>query len=216
MRQVRGRGLATFRAADLGPGELYRLMTSAIVPRPIALVATRNENGTVNVAPYSFFMGVSSNPPVVAVSVTSSASTSKAMKDTLRNALREKSFVVNSSQVDFGADLNACSRDLDYNVSELDDTSLTADAENAIAQSAWQFHCSLHDTVQIGKMGEPGAATVIFGRIERIEVKDAVLKPEGDRRDGYLDFNVFKPLARLGGSLYSTLGEIFKMSRPKK
>ena len=214
--QMPVRRMATIATSDLKPIDLYRVMTSAIVPRPIAFVSTRNEDGSTNVAPYSFFMGVSSNPPVVCFSVTSSSKPEKSVKDSLRNVLREKRFVVNSSQIDFGADLNSCSKEIDYGVSELEGTALSSsDKNNSIEQSMWHFDCVLRETVQVGTLGDVGAATVVFGTIEKIFIDDTVLKDESDRRNGWLDFAKLKPLARLSGNLYCGLGEIFKMVRPK-
>src|SRR5690606_30740059 len=77
----------------LGTGKTYRYMIASILPRPIAFVSTMGENGTSNLAPFSFFNGVSSNPPCLIFSVTRKPDGSK--KDTLLNIEQTGEFVVN-------------------------------------------------------------------------------------------------------------------------
>jgi flavin reductase (DIM6/NTAB) family NADH-FMN oxidoreductase RutF len=76
------------------PKGVYRLLIGAVVPRPIAFVSTLDVNSVRNLAPFSFFTVASSNPPVV-VFCTSVPSAGRAMKDTLRNVLDTREFVLN-------------------------------------------------------------------------------------------------------------------------
>ena len=115
------RSYKLFDPKVIGGIETYKLMTQCIVPRPIALVTTMFPDGTVNVAPYSFFAGLSSNPPTLAISVTSaSAKSGKQKKDTLINVQQSmKEFVVNASQVKHAEDINNSSAEIEYGKSEL-------------------------------------------------------------------------------------------------
>ena len=77
--------------ASLDADEVYKLLVGAVVPRPIAWVTTRSEAGHVNLAPFSCFTFVSSEPPMLAISV---GRLRGELKDTARNIAREKEFVV--------------------------------------------------------------------------------------------------------------------------
>jgi len=79
--------------ATLGGRDLYRLMISCIAPRPIAFVTTLSREGVTNLAPFSFFNGVSSDPPVISIAVGARRDGSK--KDTWRNIEETGEFVVN-------------------------------------------------------------------------------------------------------------------------
>lgn len=72
----------------------YKVLTGSIVPRPIAWVSTVDQNGVANLAPFSFFNGVSHDPPIISISLLHEPGKSQ-MKDTLQNILRSGEFVVN-------------------------------------------------------------------------------------------------------------------------
>jgi flavin reductase (DIM6/NTAB) family NADH-FMN oxidoreductase RutF len=149
----------------LSSRDFYFLMTSLIVrssvfyvflfyvrqvPRPIALVSTLSRlNGvtSVNLAPFSFFTGVGSNPPSLVLSITS-AGAGKTIKDTLLNVERDGQFVVNSSQEQFATGVNEASAELPYGQSELPRSGLTIVPSTMVEpprveQSAWALECEL-------------------------------------------------------------------------
>src|ERR1700691_2747215 len=74
--------------------EIYKLMVGLIVPRPVALVSTVDKDGVRNVAPFSFFCGVGSNPPTV-LFCPALRSSGDQRKDTLRNVEQTGEFVIN-------------------------------------------------------------------------------------------------------------------------
>jgi flavin reductase (DIM6/NTAB) family NADH-FMN oxidoreductase RutF len=219
--------MAAFRRFVAGEGgfrssDMYRLMTSMIVPRPIAFVTTvslRDGASSVNVAPFSFFTGVSSNPPALVFSVTSSGVADKAGgKDTLVNIEREGQFVVHASQEPHAAAVNAASAELPYGESELQLTSLSLVPSSHVrvprlAEPDWAMECELIQTLQIGERGSTGAATLVVGKIVCAHVRESVLQL--DSREGLLNVEKLKPLARLGGPMYCGVKPPFALERPK-
>lgn len=190
---------------------VYKLLISAIVPRPIALVSTCNKEGQGNLAPFSFFNGISSNPPTLMISVARKSSGEK--KDTLRNILETKEFVVNTSSTWLFEPLVHCGGEFPYGESEFEITGLTPIASHKIKpfrvkEAAIHFECKLSHTVEIGD-GSPGSSVAVFGKIIMIHVmKEAYV-------DGKVIAETISPIARLGGISYSALGEEFKKPIPK-
>src|SRR5919205_2677504 len=102
--------------------DVYRLMVGAIVPRPIAWVSTRAEDGTFNLAPFSFFTGVCEDPPTLCFSVLWRPG---AKKDTLRNVEASRVFVVNVVSEDLGQAMDLTAADVPPGVSEFELAGLT-------------------------------------------------------------------------------------------
>lgn len=189
--------------------DIYRWMIHAIVPRPIAFVSTVDENGVVNLAPFSFFNGVSSSPPCLAFSITKKGDGSK--KDTLRNLEKSGEFVVNASQEGIVEQVNAASEEFPYGVSEVEKIGLSTTPSlfvrpPRIAECDFQMECRLEKQVEIGE--GPGSATLVIGRILGLHVAERILT------DGKIDYTKLKPLARLGGKQWLKGGEVFELTRP--
>jgi len=190
--------------------DVYRVLVAAIVPRPIAFVTTIDENGVTNLAPFSFFNGVSSNPPYLVFSVARMPNGEK--KDTLRNLEKVPEFVVNTSEEGIAAQVNAASANFPYGVSEIEKTGLSALSSTwvkppRIAESAIQMECRAEQFVELGG-AEPGGATLVIGRILGVHVADRVLE------NGEIQYEKLKPLARLGRDEWLRGGEVFRMRRP--
>src|SRR5690625_289867 len=83
--------------------ENYKILTGSVIPRPIAFITTLSEDGVVNAAPFSYFNIVSSNPPLLSVSVQRSKGE---MKDTSRNIMRQKEFVIHIVDEDIVHNMN--------------------------------------------------------------------------------------------------------------
>ncbi|WP_422124603.1 flavin reductase family protein [Planococcus sp. X10-3] len=184
--------------------ENYKLLIGSIIPRPIAFVTSRSAEGVVNAAPFSYFNIVSSNPPMLSVSVQRK---SGEKKDTARNILAGKEFVVHIVDEENVFEVNETAASLPRDQSEIDVTKLTlVDSEEvdvpAVAQSKVRFECILHQAVNL-----PGA-DLLIGRIVRIHVDEAIYK------DGRINAELLKPVSRLAGTNYAKLGEIFSLKRP--
>ncbi|MCW1969527.1 MAG: flavin reductase family protein [Anaerolineae bacterium] len=192
---------------DLPPRDAYRLMTSVIVPRPIAWVSTIGNDGSRNLAPFSFFNGIGGNPPTLMISV---GLRKGQPKDTLRNVQENGEFVVNMVSEDLGPQMNLTAGEYDYEVDEFALAGLTAAPCDLVkpprvAEAGVAMECRASQLVQVTDT----TYTVIFGRILRFHIREGLLRP-----DGLIDANALRPLARLGGDQYATLSPTFDMPRP--
>lgn len=197
--------------ATLPPQDRYKLLIGAIVPRPIAFVSTVNAQGVGNLAPFSFFTGVSSNPPCLVFAVTRKSDGGK--KDTLRNIEATKSFVVNTVSEWMAEPMNQASGDYPYGVDEMSKVGLTALPSikvkaPRVKEAAVQMECVLHQLVEIGD-GQPGSSTLVIGQIVMMHVLNEAYD------QGKIRIEALQPIARLAGTGYSRQGEIFHLERPK-
>jgi len=191
------------------PAAAYRILIGSIVPRPIAFVSTLNESGTVNVAPFSFFNGVSSRPMAVMFSIGFKPNGTK--KDTLINIERSKEFVVNTVGEWMAEPMNFCSVDLPYGESELERAGLTAISSDIVSpprvkEAPVHFECRLLSITQVGK-AEAGASTVVIGEVVKCHIHSRAWN------NGKVQLNEIKPVARLGGLSYSTVESYFDLER---
>lgn len=191
--------------SSLPERESYRLMISAFVPRPIAFVSTRSLAGVDNCAPFSFSMGVSSRPMVLAISV---GERDDRPKDTARNIFDTREFVVNLVTEAIAEKMNVASGDYADDVSEFAESGLTPAPSEAVraprvAESPVNFECRLIRAVTVADN------TVFFGQAVRLRVEEAVMT------DGLVDVLKAKPIGRLGGPRYSRTKDVFEMPRPK-
>jgi flavin reductase (DIM6/NTAB) family NADH-FMN oxidoreductase RutF len=197
--------------SQASPGDIYRLMAGAIVPRPIAFVSTINAQGVGNLAPFSFYNGVSSDPPCLVLSVTYKRG--GALKDTLRNILENRQFVVNSVAEWMAGPMHQCSADYPYGVDEMAAVGLTPLPSRLVKpfrvkEAPVQMECELYKTVEIGEKTS-GATVLVIGRILMMHVYDAAY------RDGQILADAIKPLSRLGGASYGLTSGAFDMARPR-
>lgn len=205
-----------FEPGKDSPANLYKLMIGMVVPRPIAFVSSLDAQGTRNLAPFSFFMACSADPPVVCF-VTAYRPGPLPAKDTLANILATREFVVNIVSEEFAEKMNACSAGVAPEVDEFLLSGLTPRASDLVkpprvAESHAQMECRLRQTVPISN--ESGAAnTVIFGDVLRIHVDEAVLLEGGG---GYkIDPEKLKAIGRMGGPAYTRTRDRFDMVRPR-
>ncbi len=137
-------------------GDAYRLLVGLVVPRPIALVTSINQDGLVNAAPFSFFNLLGSDPPVVALGIGRDDVRSLGLKDTAGNVLHSGEFVVNLVNEPLAAAMNICATDFPAHVSEIEMAKLSLLASTKIktpriAESPAQLECRHHTTIEIGR-----------------------------------------------------------------
>lgn len=186
--------MLTFRT-DGDPGANYRLLIGAVMPRPIAVVSTLNEDGSNNVAPFSFFTGVCSKPMIVAFCPVIRASTG-GMKDTPRNIVREGEFVVNFVTEENHLKVNETSAELPYGEDEFVHAGLTPIESEVVgarrvAESPIHFECLLRDRIDYGDA--PGQGQIITGEVVRVHVDERLHK------DGRIDTDAYRPMGRGAG-----------------
>ncbi|MGA3007401.1 MAG: flavin reductase family protein [Opitutaceae bacterium] len=198
--------------AHLPVPEAYAWMVGTITPRPIAWVSTISADGKTNLAPFSFFQGVTSNPPTVMFVPVNTRDGTK--KDTVRNIEQVPEFVVNIVNFALAEKMNATAALLPYGESEFEKFDIAAAPSTRVrpprvAAAPVAFECTLHSVVFIGD--GPLAANVIFGRIQLAHVNDAVLGDDGKPDPAKLD-----TVGRMGGEFYSRTTERFALKRPDR
>ena len=190
--------------------QFYRYMIGSITPRPIAWVSTISPRGMPNLAPFSFFNGVSANPPTLVFSPVNRRDGSK--KDTVLNLEQTPEFVVNIVSFDQAQPMNTTSQEFPYEVSEFEACGLTTmPAERVraprVKEAKVRFECLLHQMLYIGE--GPLAANLVIGRIVLMHVDDVVLGP-----DGLIDPRKLDTIGRMGGDTYARTTDLFELPRP--
>jgi len=194
------------------PGNIYKLMTGCIVPRPIAFVSTVSRDGVLNLAPFSFFTAISANPPVICFSPMVRA-TDGAHKDTLNNVEATGEFVVNVVSEDFAARMNVCSAEFPPEVDEFQASGLTPVPSGLVkpprvAESRIHMECKLLQVVHVSP--KPLGGSLVIGQVLRFHVDDAIF-------DNFsIDPDCLKPIGRMGGPNYTRTTDRFEMLRPGK
>lgn len=201
--------MATFDAGDLDPTDCYKLLTGLVVPRPIGWIATTDGEGNANVAPYSFFQAVASNPPTVLFSVGINDGYEK---DSLYNVRRTQVFTCNIVDMATAEKMNASSAELARGESEFDFAGLTPISSSdvaapRVAEAKASFECRLTQIVELGD--PPITHAVVFGQVVRFHVADEVL--DGTR----INHDALDAVGRLAGNGYVTTRDRFDLVRPQ-
>ncbi|HWA88049.1 MAG TPA: flavin reductase family protein [Opitutus sp.] len=191
--------------------DAYQWMIRTILPRPIAWVSTISAAGRTNLAPFSFFQGVTANPPTLMFVPVNSRDGTK--KDTVRNIEEVPEFVVNLVSRGQAEVMNATSATLPYGESEFDKFGVgSAPSEKIrpprVAAAPAAFECALDRIVTIGE--GPLAANVVFGRILVAHYRDDAIGADGRPDAAKLDL-----VGRMGGEDYALTREVFALRRPK-
>jgi len=193
--------------------ETHKLMIGSIVPRPIAFVSTLSKDGFENLAPFSYFNGICSNPPSIMFCPARRGYDGKT-KDTLNNIRDTEEFAVNIVSEDFAEQMVSTSTDFEPEVNEFEVSGLTPVdsvkvAPPCVKESKVSFECRLQTIVPVGE-AEPGGGFVVIGNIVMFHVDDDVY------RDGRIDLDALKPVGRLAGNNYSRINDVFTVVRQIK
>jgi flavin reductase (DIM6/NTAB) family NADH-FMN oxidoreductase RutF len=196
---------------ETGVESIYKLLIGAIVPRPIAFISTLNKKGEANLAPFSFFNGVCSNPPCMMVSIARKPDGNK--KDSLINIEETEEFVVNSASEWMIEKVVHCGAKYPYGVNEMKKAGLNSLPSELVKpvrvkESAFQMECVLYNKLEIGD-GSVGTSTIVVGEIKLFHINETIYK------DGKVDLAAYKPMARVGGPMYCELGKPRKIPIPE-
>ena len=198
-----------FDPNTLEQSEIYKLLTGSIMPRPIGWVSTVDEKGINNLAPFSYFNMVGDDPPHLMFSTRRDNDTNK---DTLNNILTNKQFVVNMVSEEVVEKMNETSQKVAAHIDEFQLVGVTPVASLKIKpmrvqESLVNFECELvhHYFLENHKQG---GACVMIGRIVMMHFDESILL-----ENHKINLETYKPVARLAGSNYSKLGEIFSIKR---
>jgi flavin reductase (DIM6/NTAB) family NADH-FMN oxidoreductase RutF len=203
--------MLAFDPADHSPGDIYKLMIGAIVPRPIALVSSVDEANVRNLAPFSYFTACSSNPPVV-VFCPILRPLPPTAKDTLRNIMATREFVVNIVSEEFVERMNATAATVGPEVDEFALSGLTPIASDLIkparvAESHVQMECRLLQIVQVSD--KPGGGSLVLGEVKRFHVDQDLIE------NFRIDPDKLRAVGRMAGSTYVRTTDRFDLERPK-
>lgn len=188
--------------------ENHKLLIGSIIPRPIAFVTSTAENGTVNGAPFSYFNVVSSNPPMISISVQRIKGTAK---DTARNIKENQEFVVHIVDEQNVNKINETAATLPPDESEIEKADLTRTESESVSvpgikEAKVRLECTLERSIELG---ENNVTDLIIGKVVRYHIDEEIYDA------GRIDPNALAAVSRLAGSNYSKNGDIFSMERPK-
>ena len=198
---------------DLAPNQVYFHLIQALIPRPIAWVLSENEQKSYNLAPFSYFTAVSSDPPLIMISVGKKPDAS--IKDTRANIEQRNDFVVHIAHRELLDALNASSATLPAGVSEVDRLALrTTDFTGCrlprLADSRLALACERYRIQEIGN----DAQALVFGKVKALYADDDIVTG-GDGKRLKILADRLDPIARLGAGEYAFLSEIVYLKRPK-
>ncbi len=188
----------------------FKTLLSCVLPRPIAFVSTLSAEGIPNLAPFSFFNGVGSNPPAVIFSPCTKADGTT--KDTLNNLRRVPEFVVNVVPFDIREAMNVASFPFPPEVSEFEAAGFTPLPSRfvrpfRVAESPVHMECKLLQIVPVGN--GPLSANICIGEVLCFHLAEFLALP-----DGTADVTKIDLVARLGGEDYATMRDRFTLPKP--
>jgi flavin reductase (DIM6/NTAB) family NADH-FMN oxidoreductase RutF len=189
--------------------DAYRLLIACVVPRPIAWVSTVDAAGRANLAPFSFFAGVTSSPPVVMIAV---GRTRGRRKDTAANLLATREAVVHIAPRRLAREMVATSVDAPPELDEFEYANLAKAPSVDVRPSRVEdapiaMECVLHQHLEMGD----GPSDLLFLRIVRFHLADDVLDQDGRPDPARLDAT-----GRLGGDSYCASNDVFAIPRPPR
>jgi flavin reductase (DIM6/NTAB) family NADH-FMN oxidoreductase RutF len=190
--------------------ENYKLLIGSIIPRPVAVVTTRSAEGTLNIAPFSFFSIVSSEPAIVSIAVQRKKG---GMKDTARNLLTTKEAVIHILDRSNVAAANQAAALLPAEQSELTVTNFTPVPSQTIGVPGLQeakirFETTLYQHIPI--IEEETKVDLLLLKITGYQINEEVYE------EGKINPKKLAAVSRLAGNSYAEIGEIFDLARPKE
>jgi flavin reductase (DIM6/NTAB) family NADH-FMN oxidoreductase RutF len=178
-----------------------------VAPRPIGWISTRAKDGRINLAPYSFFNGFCSAPPIVGFS-------SEGAKDSAAFAVESGEFVANLATLDLTHPMNATSAPLARGENEFLHAGLTMApcrlvAAPRVAEAHASLECKVTETVELkNRNGETMDRYLVLGEVVAVHIDDRFIK------DGRFDTAGAQPIARCGYQDYAVVEKLFSLARP--
>jgi len=196
--------------ADLNRQEAHALLVGAILPRPIAFVSTVGKDGIHNIAPFSFFTGMSTKPAVVGFAVGCRRDGTK--KDTLVNIEYTKDYVINLVNEELAEAMNQAAGEYPSHVDEFKVAGLTPVKSDLVksprvAESPVNLECRLMQILEFGQ--SPNVNSFIIGEVVGVHVQEETWV------DGVIKASKVQAIGRLGEDLYCRTKDIFEMKRPQ-
>jgi flavin reductase (DIM6/NTAB) family NADH-FMN oxidoreductase RutF len=197
-----------FDFEELGPKNRYKLITATVVPRPIALVTTRNENGSINAAPFSFFNVFSEDPPLVVLGLQSKPDL--ILKDTTHNIRLTGEFIINLVDESIAERMVTCAADFSKNESEIGPAGLSLTPSEHIdveyiSEAPVALECRRVTVLQFAKTRD-----LAIGEIIGLHAKEGLIDPETKR----INWDNYNPIGRLYANQYIRTHDRFSMNIP--
>lgn len=198
-----------FDPAELDPQLAYKLMASLVVPRPIGWTSTIDANGKDNLAPFSFFMMITSTPPHIALSI---GARDGEEKDTLQNIRANGELVINTVSAALGPQMAITAAEWPQEIDEFDASSLTAVPSEVVqprrvAEAPANLECVVHQIFPVG--GLPYGAHLVIAEVVRIHIRDDLLIA-----NNRIDLQRLDALGRLTGDWYCSTADQYEIHRP--
>ncbi|WP_336635667.1 flavin reductase family protein [Lysinibacillus fusiformis] len=189
--------------------ENYKLLIGSIIPRPIAFVTTKSEQGVINGAPFSYFNIVSSNPPMISLAIQRP---NGHLKDTARHIHYQEQFVVHIVDEDNVEPVNETAASLPVTESEIDRAQFTLIESQQIAvpgvqEAKVRMECRLVQTIPLMN-GAEQTGDLFIGEVVQYHIDETIYN------EGRIDPRKLKAISRLAGSNYAKIGDIFALERP--
>jgi len=197
---------------EVSTAKLHGYLLSAVSPRPIAFASTMDEDGNVNLSPFSFFNVFSANPPILIFSPARRVR-DNTTKHTLENVLKTKEVVINIVNFEMVQQMSLSSTEYPDGVNEFVKAGFTQVASDMIkpprvGESPVQFECKVNDVIALGAKG--GAGNLIIAEVVKLHIKESILDAEGK-----IDAVKIDTVARMGANWYNRSKEgMFEVLKP--
>ncbi|MEN0056311.1 MAG: flavin reductase family protein [Mucilaginibacter sp.] len=205
--------MLSIKVSDLSVGQLHSYLNHAVAPRPICLASTVDQDGNVNLSPFSFFNVFSTNPPVCVFSPSRSVR-DNTTKHTLENVLEVPECVINIVNYDIVQQVSLSSVAYAKGVNEFVKSGLTPLASSLVkpprvAEAPVQLECIIREVISLGDT--PGAGNLVLAEIKMLHISEGILDADGRINQAKIDL-----VARLGGDWYCRVTEdnLFKVAKP--
>jgi flavin reductase (DIM6/NTAB) family NADH-FMN oxidoreductase RutF len=191
----------------------YKLLTGAVVPRPIAWVSSISADGALNVAPFSYFT-IGATDPMTLIFCPQVPASTGIPKDTLLNIREVPEFVVNLTNEDTAQAMNRTATELPRGESEFEWAGITPAPSQTIrvprvAEAPISFECVLQQIVTISD--KPHGGYAVFGTVQMIHIRDDLYG-----ETGRINVEALKPIGRLAGASYAYIRQTFDILRVQK
>ena len=209
---VKNRCMLSIDSKESPSGALYRYLSGAVGPRPIAFASTLDAEGRPNLAPFSFFNVFSANPPILVFSPVRRGKDGS-LKHTFLNVKAVEECVINIVDYKMVQQMSLSSTDYAEGVNEFEKSGLTMQESDLVkpfrvAESPVQFECKVNEVIELGHEG--GAGNLVVCEILKTHIKEEILDD-----DGYIDQVKIDQVARMGGNWYTRAKDgMFEVPKP--
>mmetsp|Transcript_4436 Transcript_4436/g.12422 ORF Transcript_4436/g.12422 Transcript_4436/m.12422 type:complete len:323 (-) Transcript_4436:354-1322(-) len=208
----------SYEVSQLSAAQLFPLIYSTVLPRPVALVCTMSKEGITNLSPYSFYGAVAADPPHVCIGMCWSRYKPSGFQDTTTNILETKEFTIGLISEWFVESANHTCGEFSAEVDELDLVGLTPVPSQKVKpprvkESAAHLECKLVHTYEVRNASRKLTTTVAIGEVVMIHLNQNVVSstPSGNPT---ADVTLLKPVSRLNGLTYGRTTGLFDLTRP--